>query len=442
MTTFVDRVELHVAAGSGGHGCASVHREKFKPLGGPDGGNGGRGGDVILVVDQSVTTLLRVPPQPAPQGHQRQARRGRPPLRQGRQRPGPAGPGRHRRPRQAGQRPRRPDRRGHHLHRRPGRPRRPRQRGPRLGPPQGPRLRAAGRARPRRGRRPGAEDRRGRGPRRLPQRGQVVADLGALGRQAEDRRLPVHHPGAQPRRGDGRFDRLHHRGRARSDPGRQPGQGPRPGVPAPRRALLGAGARPGHRGAGVRARPADRPRRHRGRARRVRRPGGPAPARRPQQGRHPRRQGPRGHHPPGPGGPRLPGLRGVGHRPSRPQGAVVRPRGHRRGGPGGQAEGRGDQDRHPPEGRGRRGLQGRRRGRFLPRRGREATALGPPDRLQQRRGRGLSRRPAEPPRCRGGAGEGGRPRGRRGRHRPRGQRGRLRLGAHAGGGRRDAGPPR
>ncbi|WP_328889064.1 GTPase ObgE [Streptomyces sp. NBC_00316] len=58
MTTFVDRVELHVAAGNGGHGCASVHREKFKPLGGPDGGNGGRGGDVTLVVEQDVTTLL------------------------------------------------------------------------------------------------------------------------------------------------------------------------------------------------------------------------------------------------------------------------------------------------------------------------------------------------------------------------------------------------
>ncbi|MGW3656848.1 GTPase ObgE [Streptomyces sp. NPDC005151] len=58
MTTFVDRVELHAAAGSGGHGCASVHREKFKPLGGPDGGNGGRGGDVTLVVDQDITTLL------------------------------------------------------------------------------------------------------------------------------------------------------------------------------------------------------------------------------------------------------------------------------------------------------------------------------------------------------------------------------------------------
>ncbi|MFE1763335.1 GTPase ObgE [Streptomyces angustmyceticus] len=58
MTTFVDRVELHVAAGNGGHGVASVMREKFKPLGGPDGGNGGRGGDVILVVDPDVTTLL------------------------------------------------------------------------------------------------------------------------------------------------------------------------------------------------------------------------------------------------------------------------------------------------------------------------------------------------------------------------------------------------
>ncbi|MFD3994231.1 GTPase ObgE [Streptomyces sp. NPDC058548] len=58
MTTFVDRVELHVAAGNGGHGCASVHREKFKPLGGPDGGNGGRGGDVTLIVDQAITTLL------------------------------------------------------------------------------------------------------------------------------------------------------------------------------------------------------------------------------------------------------------------------------------------------------------------------------------------------------------------------------------------------
>jgi GTP-binding protein len=58
VTTFVDRVVLHATAGDGGHGCASIHREKFKPLGGPDGGNGGRGGDVVLQVDPSTTTLL------------------------------------------------------------------------------------------------------------------------------------------------------------------------------------------------------------------------------------------------------------------------------------------------------------------------------------------------------------------------------------------------
>ncbi len=55
---FVDRALLHVAAGDGGHGVASVHREKFKPLGGPDGGNGGRGGSVVLRVDPQATTLL------------------------------------------------------------------------------------------------------------------------------------------------------------------------------------------------------------------------------------------------------------------------------------------------------------------------------------------------------------------------------------------------
>ena len=58
MASFVDRVTLHAAAGKGGDGCISVHREKFVPLGGPDGGSGGRGGDVILVVDANVTTLL------------------------------------------------------------------------------------------------------------------------------------------------------------------------------------------------------------------------------------------------------------------------------------------------------------------------------------------------------------------------------------------------
>jgi len=56
--TFVDRVVLRVAGGRGGNGVASVHREKFKPLGGPDGGNGGPGGSVILRVDPAVTTLV------------------------------------------------------------------------------------------------------------------------------------------------------------------------------------------------------------------------------------------------------------------------------------------------------------------------------------------------------------------------------------------------
>jgi len=58
VAEFADRVTLLVQAGHGGNGCASIHREKFKPLGGPDGGNGGRGGDVILEVDASSATLL------------------------------------------------------------------------------------------------------------------------------------------------------------------------------------------------------------------------------------------------------------------------------------------------------------------------------------------------------------------------------------------------
>jgi GTP-binding protein len=58
IPTFVDQVTLHVYGGNGGHGCASIHREKFKPLGGPDGGNGGDGGSVILRVDHRLTTLV------------------------------------------------------------------------------------------------------------------------------------------------------------------------------------------------------------------------------------------------------------------------------------------------------------------------------------------------------------------------------------------------
>ena len=85
MPRFVDRVVIHARAGNGGNGCASVHREKFKPLGGPDGGNGGRGGSIVLVVDPQVHTLLDFHFHPhvvAPSGKQGA----------GSNRDGPAGP--------------------------------------------------------------------------------------------------------------------------------------------------------------------------------------------------------------------------------------------------------------------------------------------------------------------------------------------------------------
>jgi GTP-binding protein len=65
VAEFADQAEVRVRAGHGGNGCASVHREKFKPLGGPNGGNGGRGGDVIIEVDPGVTTLLDFHRRPA-----------------------------------------------------------------------------------------------------------------------------------------------------------------------------------------------------------------------------------------------------------------------------------------------------------------------------------------------------------------------------------------
>lgn len=56
---FTDRAQIHVEGGRGGNGCLSFRREPRIPRGGPDGGNGGRGGDVVLVADPRVTDLSR-----------------------------------------------------------------------------------------------------------------------------------------------------------------------------------------------------------------------------------------------------------------------------------------------------------------------------------------------------------------------------------------------
>ncbi len=58
MSQFVDRVRITAKAGCGGNGCVSFHREKFVQNGGPDGGDGGRGGDVVLLADPNMHTLL------------------------------------------------------------------------------------------------------------------------------------------------------------------------------------------------------------------------------------------------------------------------------------------------------------------------------------------------------------------------------------------------
>lgn len=55
---FVDYVKIYVKAGDGGRGCVSFRREKYVPRGGPDGGDGGKGGDVIIRASSELHTLI------------------------------------------------------------------------------------------------------------------------------------------------------------------------------------------------------------------------------------------------------------------------------------------------------------------------------------------------------------------------------------------------
>ena len=55
---FVDQAKIYIKAGDGGDGAVSFHREKYVAAGGPDGGDGGKGGDIVFVVDDNISNLI------------------------------------------------------------------------------------------------------------------------------------------------------------------------------------------------------------------------------------------------------------------------------------------------------------------------------------------------------------------------------------------------
>ena len=267
MAAFVDRVIVHVAAGNGGpRGLLGAPRE-VQAARRPRRGQRRRRRRRRPRGRPQRAHAAGLPPPPAPEGRQRQARAraatGTAPAARTRScacRPAPSsapptaaviadlvGAGT----------------RVVLAARRQGRPR---QRRAGQLPPQGPRLRAARRARRGRRRRHRAQEHRRRRPGRLPVGGQVLAGRGDVRGPAEDRRLPVHHAGAQPRRDPLRRHRLHDGRRPGPDPRRLHRQGPGRAVPAARRALRRPGARRRHGHDGARPRPGERHRGPRARA--------------------------------------------------------------------------------------------------------------------------------------------------------------------------------
>ena len=70
---FVDKARIFIKAGDGGDGCSSFHREKYVAQGGPDGGDGGRGGSIVFLADPNMNTGLPLfPPLQGGAGRERQ----------------------------------------------------------------------------------------------------------------------------------------------------------------------------------------------------------------------------------------------------------------------------------------------------------------------------------------------------------------------------------